>query len=101
MIVCLCALAMGARSARKGSLPQNLGTACAISGILLAVLLIWMESWFAAGFAHWSGQPYRATSFFLLRALPWVIGLSPILFIQLLSDQRINSVLFFFCFFCL
>ena len=76
MIVCLCALAMGARSAWKGSLPQNLGTACAISGILLAVLLIWMESWFAAGFAHWSGQPYRATSFFLLRALPWVIGLS-------------------------
>ena len=94
MIVCLGALAMGARRAWKASLPQSLGINCALLGAVLVVLLIWMESWFAAGFAHWSGQPYRATSFFSLQALPWMLGLSPVLFIPLLRDQRRNTTQF-------
>lgn len=89
VIACLFALAMGVRATRKGTLPQNTCLCLAAFGLALIVLLVWMESWFASGFAHWSGQQYLPTAF-LYRALPWLVGAWPMFSIPLLKDRHRN-----------
>ena len=89
VLACLCALVMGACAARKGTLPQATRLCLAAVGLTLIVLLVWMESWFAAGFAHWSGQQYLPAAF-LYRALPWLLGAWPMISIPLLQDRRPN-----------
>lgn len=84
------ALALGARAARKGSLQRNTSMRLTAVGLALILLLAWMESWFAAGFAHWSGQPYLPTPF-VSRALPWLAAAWPVFSIPFLRDRRRQS----------
>ncbi len=83
MIVFLFALALGIRSARKGKLKRNTPLLLTAVGLALVILLAWMENWFAAGFAHWAGQPYVPTAFFY-RMLPLLAGAWPVFSIPLL-----------------
>lgn len=86
MLVALLVLALGIRSARKGTLKQEPRLLLTATGVTLVVLLAWMESWFAAGFAHWSGQPYVPTPF-LYRVLPLLAGAWPVFSIPLLNHR--------------
>lgn len=87
IIAFLFALALGVRSARKGKLQRNTRLCLTAVGLTLVFLLVWMESWFAAGFAHWSGQPYLPAPF-VYRMLPWLAGAWPVFSIPLLRDGR-------------
>jgi hypothetical protein len=80
MIVFLLAVWLGVRSARKGGLKRNTLALLPVIGLSLVLLLAWMETWFAAGFAHWSGQPYIPTPF-LYRVLPFLAGAWPVFLI--------------------
>jgi hypothetical protein len=86
-IVFLLALVVGARSARKAALQQNTRLLLAALGLMFVMLLAWMETWFAVGFAHWSGQPYVSTPFFY-RVLPLLAGAWPPFSIPLLNGRR-------------
>lgn len=81
------ALALGLRAARKGTLQRNTSLCLTAAGLALVLLLVWMESWFAMGFAHWSGQPYLSKPF-LYRMLPWLAGAWPVFLIPLLRGRR-------------
>ena len=87
IIAFLFALAWGARSARKGTLLRNARLCFTIIGLTLVLLLVWMESWFTAGFAHWSRQPYHPTPF-IYRMLPLFAGAWPVFSIPLLQGRR-------------
>lgn len=82
LIVFLLALTLGVHSGRKGTLKRDTRLLLTAAGFALILLLAWMESWFAAGFAHWSGQAYVATPF-LLRVLPLLAGAWPVFLISL------------------
>lgn len=86
LIAFLLALASGVRSAKKGMLPLKARLCLTAVGFALLPLLVWMESWFAAGFAHWSGEPYLPTPF-LYRVLPWMASAWPVFSIPLLPDR--------------
>jgi hypothetical protein len=87
VIAFLFALVLGVRTVRKGALPRSTRLYFTAAGLALVLLLVWMESWFVAGFAHWSGQPYLPTPF-LYRVLPWLAGAWPVLLIPLLHGER-------------
>lgn len=87
VMACLFMLAIGVRASRKDALRQNTSLYLAAFGFALIVLLVWMESWFAAGFAQWSGEQYFATPF-LYRLLPWLAGAWPIFSIPLIQNRR-------------
>ncbi len=86
MIIFLLALALGVRSARKRMLKPNTRLLLTATGLTLVIVLVWMESWFAAGFAHWSGQAYVPTPF-LYRMLPLLAGAWPVLSLPFLDDR--------------
>jgi hypothetical protein len=86
-LVFLLALVLGIRSARKGTLKRNPRLLLLVAGVTLVSLLAWMESWFAAGFAHWSGQAYVPTPF-LYRVLPLLAGAWPVFSIPLLNHSQ-------------
>lgn len=87
LIAFLSALALGIRSARKRTLQPKVRLCLAAVGLASVLLVTWMESWFTAGFAHWSGQPYYPASF-IYRMLPWLAGAWPVFSIPLLWDER-------------
>lgn len=86
MLVFLLTMAIGIRSARKGTLRQTPSLYLAAAGVLLVIFLAWMKSWFAAGFAHWSGQTYVPTPF-LYRVLPLLACAWPIFVIPLVNHM--------------
>jgi hypothetical protein len=59
IVVFLLALALGIRAARKATLDKHACFVTTAAGITSVLLLAWMETWFPAGFAHWSGQAYH------------------------------------------
>ncbi len=85
-VTCLLVLALGVRSARKGTLKQSTPILLSALGLTLVFLLAWMESWFPAGYAHWSGQPYDPTPF-VYRVFPIVISAWPILSVPIFSKR--------------
>lgn len=87
MIAFLFALAGGACSARQGILQLNTRLCLLAVGLILPVLLVWMESWFAQGFAHWSEQSYHPAPF-VYRVLPWLGGVWPVFLIPILQNAR-------------
>jgi hypothetical protein len=87
VIAFLFAMASGVGSARKGTLQRNTCLCLTAVGLTLIPLLVWMESWFAAGFAQWSGRPYIPTPF-VYRMLPWLAGAWPVFSIPLLYNGR-------------
>lgn len=87
VIAFLLALALGVRAASKGTLQRNHRQFITAVGLALVLLLVWMDSWFAAGFAHWSGQPYVPRPF-VYRVLPWLAIAWPVFAIPLLQDRR-------------
>jgi hypothetical protein len=89
-LVLLLALALGIRSARKGKLKRNPRLLVTVAGVTLVILLAWMRNWFAAGFAHWSGQAYVPTPF-LYRVLPLFAGAWPVFGIPLLNHSPHGS----------
>lgn len=92
VIVFLLALVLGIRSARKGRLKQNIRLLLIAFGLTLVLLLTWMQSWFASGFAHWSGQAYVPTPF-LYRMLPLLAAAWPLFSIPLLHRSRYRPAL--------
>ncbi len=86
-IAFLFVLALGIRSARKGTVQRNTRLCLTAVGLSLVFLLVWMDSWFAAGFAHWSGQSYLPTPV-LYRLLPCLAGAWPVFSIPLLDGRR-------------
>ncbi len=88
MIVFLLALTIGVRSAKKRKLKQNTPLFLAAAGLTSLILLGWMESWFAAGFAHWGGLRYVPTPL-LYRLLPLLAGAWPVFAIPFL-EGRLN-----------
>lgn len=84
VILVVLALALGVHSARKGRLKQGKRVILPVVGLTLVVLLAWMNAWFAAGFAYWSGKPYVPTPFFH-RVLPFLAAAWPLFSIPLLS----------------
>jgi hypothetical protein len=86
-IVFLLALVVGVRSARKAALKENTRLLLAALGLMFVMLLAWMETWFAVGFARWSGQPYVSTPLFY-RVLPLLAGAWPLFAIPLLNGKR-------------
>jgi hypothetical protein len=85
-IVFLLALALGILSARKGTLKRDTRLLLAVVGLTLVILLVWMENWFVAGFANWSGQPY-APAPIVYRVLPLLAAAWPVLSIPLLANR--------------
>jgi hypothetical protein len=83
IVVFLLALALGVRSARKRRLKPSTRLLLPAGGLTLVILLAWMENWFPAGFARWSGQAYVPTPF-LYRMLPLLAGAWPVFLIPLL-----------------
>ena len=90
LVVFLLALAFGVRSARKGTLQPKTGLCITAVGLASVLLPTWMDTWFSAGFAHWSGQPYHPTSF-VYRVLPWLAGAWPVFSVPLLHESGGNS----------
>lgn len=86
MIVILLAMFLGVRSARKGALKQSTRVLLPGIGLTLVVLLAWMETWFSAGLARWSGQPYIPTPF-LYRVLPFLAGAWPVFLIPFFQHR--------------
>jgi hypothetical protein len=86
MLVFFLALTVGVRSARKGKLKQNTRLLLTAAGFTFVILLAWMDTWFAAGFAHWSGQPYVPAPFWY-RVLPFLAAGWPVFSIPLLDDR--------------
>lgn len=76
--------ACGIRWGRRGGLSPKARMWLSFVGLSLLCLLAWMENWFAAGFAHWSGQPFLAPSF-IERVLPWLAGAWPLFSLRFLQ----------------
>jgi len=83
----LFALALGVRSARKGALKRNTRLLVTAAGLTLVFLLAWMQSWYVAGFAHWSGQPYVPLPL-VSRVWPWLAGAWPVFSVPFLPDRQ-------------
>lgn len=81
------ALVLGVRSARKGTLQRNTCLCLTAAGLASVLLLASIQTWFTAGFAHWSGRPYSPAPF-VYRVLPWLAGAWPVFSIPLLQDGR-------------
>ena len=90
VIAFLLTLALGAGRAMKGVLQRSTCLCLMVVGLALITLLVWMESWFAAAFAHWSGQPYLPRTF-VNRALPFLVGAWPLFSIPLVQNERKES----------
>ncbi len=74
----------GIRSARKRPPGQMSLVLLAALGVASALLIGWMQSWFAIGFAHWSGQSYTPPAL-LYRALPIIAMAWPVLSLPLVN----------------
>lgn len=86
----LLALAFGRRVGMTGKLQWNSSLVIANIGLASVPLLVWMQSWFAAGFAQLSGQTYLPKPF-VYRMLPWVACFWPVLLIPFLQWRRHES----------
>lgn len=80
--VCIPALLLGLRSGRRSKLKQSTSFALSAAGLASVLLLTWMQSWYGAGFAQWSGDLYAPGPFFY-RALPVLACAWPVLSIPL------------------
>ena len=91
LIAILFALALGSRSGGKGTLNPKARLCLTAVGLVSVLLVAWMESWFEAGVAHWSGQPYHPASL-IYRVLPWLAGAWPVFSIPLCAHKvRANT----------
>jgi hypothetical protein len=90
MLVFLLAVGLGIRSARKGRLQRNTRLLLAAAGVAQVLLLARMETWFAVGFAHWSGQAYVPAPL-LYRVLPLIAGAWPIFALPLLKRRSVHG----------
>lgn len=82
----LLALALGVRSAKKGTLKQGRSLLLTVAGLTFVSVLAWMNTWFAAGLAHWSAKPYVPTPF-IYRVLPLLATAWPLFLIPLLNGK--------------
>jgi hypothetical protein len=83
-IVFLAAMLWGVYSARNGIRQPRSALSFLAAASVLIVLPVWMESWFAKGYATWSEQPYHPTHF-AYQVLPWLACAWPVLMVPFLS----------------
>lgn len=83
-LIALCSLALllGVRSGRRSKLKQSASFVLSAAGLASVLLLTWMQGWYGAGFAQWSGELY-APEPFLYRMLPALACAWPIFSIPL------------------
>lgn len=85
-ILFLLALVLGIRSATKATLKKNTWIVITAAGVISVILLSWMGTWFAAGFARWSGQAYQPAPF-VSELLPRVACAWPVFVLPLLRNR--------------
>ncbi len=83
----LLALVLGRLAGIKGKLRWNTSLIITTIGIAALPLLVWMQTWFAAGLAQLSGQTYLPKPF-VSRILPWLACFWPVLLIPFLQWRR-------------